>query len=71
VVVASGTAQPVVDRLHAAVAKAAASPKFQQRMIAGGFDLVSPISSDALAQSVRADHERYGKIVKTFGIKLQ
>jgi tripartite-type tricarboxylate transporter receptor subunit TctC len=71
VIVPSGMAQAVVDRVYAAVSKAATSPRVRDRLAASGFDVVPPAPSDALAQSVRADHERYGKIVKTFDIKLQ
>ncbi|MBL8378147.1 MAG: tripartite tricarboxylate transporter substrate binding protein [Burkholderiales bacterium] len=59
-----------IERINAAVQKAAGAPKVRERLVGAGFEIVSGGAPAALAQSVRAEHERNGGIVRTFGIKL-
>ncbi|WP_342133295.1 tripartite tricarboxylate transporter substrate binding protein [Hydrogenophaga sp. OTU3427] len=59
-----------VDKIHAAVAKAAASPKVRDRLVGAGFEVGIDSTAAQLAQSVRSEYERNAAIVKTFDIKL-
>lgn len=61
---------PLVERIAAAVQKAAAAPKVRERLTSAGFDVSTTQSSDALAASTRTESERNASIVKTFDIKL-
>jgi tripartite-type tricarboxylate transporter receptor subunit TctC len=70
VVAASKLPAALVERVNAAVLKAAASPKVRERLGSAGFELGTAQSSDALAQATRAESERNAVIVKTFDIKL-
>lgn len=60
----------LTERIHAAVAKAAASPRVRERLSGAGFETGDDTSPAQLAQSVRAEFERNAAIVKAFGIKL-
>lgn len=62
--------QATVDRVNAAVRKAAAAPRVRERLVAAGFDVGLAQSSDALAEATRAESERNAAIVKAFDIRL-
>jgi tripartite-type tricarboxylate transporter receptor subunit TctC len=61
---------PLVEKINAAVVKAASSPKVRERLTSAGFEIGAPQTSDALLQATRAESERNAAIVKTFDIKL-
>jgi tripartite-type tricarboxylate transporter receptor subunit TctC len=69
-VASSQLAPELADKINAAIAKAAATPKVRERLLGAGFEIVPPQSAAELAQWTRADVERNGAIVKTFNIKL-
>ena len=69
--VASSKMSPeLADKINAAIAKAAASPKVRERLLGAGFEIPAPQSAAELALSMRDDFKRNGDIVKTFNIKL-
>lgn len=70
VVVAGATANEVVDRINAAIQKAAAVDRVRDRLVGNGFELSPGGTPAQLAQSVRADFERNAGIVKAFNIRL-
>ena len=70
IIVASGVQAPMVQKINAAVDKAAASPKVRDRLLGAGFDLGGDETPEQMAQSLRADFERNAAIVKSFDIKL-
>lgn len=70
VVVSAQVPPAVVDRINAAIVKAAAAPKVRDRFTASGFEPTAPLSSAQLAQSVREEFDRNAAIVKQFDIKL-
>ena len=70
VVVSSNMAPEMVEKIHLAVNKAALDPKFRGRIFAAGFEAAETLTMEQLAQSVKAEHERNGAIVKQFNIKL-
>lgn len=70
-VVASGkTPDAIADKINAAILKAAASPKVQERFAQAGFEPNTPLTATQLAQSVRTEFDRNAAIVKAFNIKL-
>ena len=62
------TPQPIVEKLHAEVQKALATPEVRQRMSAVGGE-VTPGSSAQFAQLIRSERQRYQKLVEDTGIK--
>lgn len=63
-----GTPGAVVDRLHAEIQEALADPEVKDRLAGLGAD-VSPSSPAELAELVRSEHARYGKLVREADIK--
>ncbi len=70
VVVVGGVGNDQVDKINAAIQKAAAAPKLRERLTGAGFEMTPGGTPAQLAQAVRAEHERNAGIVKTFNIKL-
>ena len=60
----------MADKINAAILKAAASPKVQERFTMAGFEPNTSLSAAQLAQSVRAEFDRNAALVKAFNIKL-
>ena len=63
-----GTPPAVVETLSAEVRKALALPDVKQRLAALGAD-VSPTGPEPLAALVRAERERYGRLIRDAKIK--
>ena len=63
-----GTPAAVVEKLRAEIHKALADPQVKERL-AGLGAVVSPTTSQELGALVRAEHERYGKLIREAGIK--
>jgi tripartite-type tricarboxylate transporter receptor subunit TctC len=70
VIAATGLPAATTDKIHAAVLKAAASPRVRERLVGAGFEVGIDSNPAQLAQSVKAEFERNAAIVKTFDIKL-
>lgn len=64
-----GTPKAVVDRIRDTIAKAAADPAVVKRMTDVGVDLVAG-TPDELAKYQRAEIERWAKVIKDAGIKV-
>ncbi len=67
---AAGTPKPVLDRLRAEWAKAIASPEVEQKIREAGFQ-ISGGSFDDFTKTVASDYEKFGKVIKETGIKLE
>ena len=66
----AGTPEPVLARLRQAVAKALASPEVKEKFnTAGGMETFVS-TPDEFAALIRRDFDKYGKIVKSTGIKV-
>jgi tripartite-type tricarboxylate transporter receptor subunit TctC len=63
VVVRSDTPKPIIERLHAEIAKAAKSADFQKRMSEAGFNLVAS-TPDEFNRHIKSESDRWGKIIK-------
>lgn len=70
IVASSGLPNDLTDKIHAAIAKAAASPKVRDRMVAAGFEPADDMGASQLAQSVKTDFDRNAAIVKAFNIQI-
>jgi tripartite-type tricarboxylate transporter receptor subunit TctC len=64
-----GTPQPVVDRINAEVRKTLEIPEVRKRFVeSGGAEAVGMTSAEFLAR-IRADAERYKRVVQKAGVK--
>ena len=65
-----GTSKPVIVRLHHDILLALQHPRFNERMSAAGFDVVTENNQpEDLAKLVHDDIERWRKVAKASGIK--
>lgn len=65
----AGTPQPIVERLHRELAAIVATPEFRTLMDKNGAEPVSN-TPEQFAAMIRQEVERYTKVVKAVGIKL-
>ena len=66
----AGTPEPVLAKLRAAIATALAAPEVREKLsVAGGLEpfVTTP---EEFAALIRRDYDKYGKIVKTIGIRV-
>lgn len=68
--VPKGTPRAIIDSLHAAIGKAAASPEMKSRLAANGADPLS-MSVDEFNAYVRDDVAKWRKIVETAGVSVE
>jgi tripartite-type tricarboxylate transporter receptor subunit TctC len=66
----AGTPREIVDRLNAAVAKILATAEIWELWNTQAMEIV-PSSPEQFAARLRFDYERYGKLIKSSGIKIQ
>jgi tripartite-type tricarboxylate transporter receptor subunit TctC len=66
----AGIPKPVVETLHAKLIEAMRAPEMAQRLSAQSFE---PWTStpEEFAKVIRADHEKWGKVVKASGAKIE
>ena len=66
----AGTPKPIVDKLSAEIGRVLAQPDVRRQLADQGLDAAyrSPADFDAL---VRADFDRFGKLIKAAGIKIE
>jgi tripartite-type tricarboxylate transporter receptor subunit TctC len=65
------TPKPVIARISTDVVAALKAPEVQSRLVSVGIDNIIGSSPEELARFVRAEIEKYGKLVKSAGIKQQ
>lgn len=70
VYVPSGTPQPVIDRLNAAIVAAVASPRVQAAFAEQGVEGAASTPDEA-ARLLRQDHARLGDIVRRIGMRAE
>ena len=68
--VPKGTPKPIVDKLEAAITTVMQTPAIKQRMDSIGF-VVPTLGAKAYTAFVKAERERWTKVIKTAGIKPQ
>jgi tripartite-type tricarboxylate transporter receptor subunit TctC len=62
--------KPILDRLHKEIVAIVATPEFKASMDANGADPISSKSPDEFREMLRGQVDKYGKITKAIGIKL-
>jgi tripartite-type tricarboxylate transporter receptor subunit TctC len=65
----AGVPQPIRDRLSREIAAIVRAPEVAQKLVASGWD-VTPLEQAEFGVLMRSEHERYGKIVKARGIRV-
>ena len=65
-----GTPKEIVDRLSRELAKAVNAPDVKERLAGQGAEAVGGSPAD-LAKAVRADAEKWGKVIKNAGVKVE
>ena len=70
VFVPAGTPQPIVDRLRNELTEVAALPEFKQRLGDTGSGEPYVVSSEELVARIKSDYEKYGKLIRSIGMKL-
>jgi len=71
IVTPAATPGEVVNRLHAAVAKALANPEMKKKYAERGIDLVASASPEEFTQYVRAEADAFVRLVKEAGIQVE
>ena len=66
----AGTPEPVLAALRAAVAKALAAPDVKEKLNAAGGVEPFVTTPEEFAALIRRDYDKYGKIVKAIGIRV-
>jgi len=69
VVAPAGTPPEIIGRLNAALVKTAATPSFRDRLTEQGYDVLSS-TPEQMANSIRGEIAKWGKIVKASGAKV-
>jgi tripartite-type tricarboxylate transporter receptor subunit TctC len=66
----AGTPRAIVERLNRESVKAVNAPEIQSKLIAAGVD-PEPLTPDELGKKIREETERWGKVVKATGVRMQ
>ncbi|HSC96680.1 MAG TPA: tripartite tricarboxylate transporter substrate-binding protein [Burkholderiales bacterium] len=67
---ASSTPVAVITRLDASLVRAIQEPDFLESIVSAGGD-VGANSPQEFAAFIRAEHERWGKLIRESGIRLE
>lgn len=65
----AGTPKPVIERLHAELARIVKLPDVQSRLAALGGEIAA-LTTDQFAAFARAEHERAGKLIRDAKVKI-
>jgi tripartite-type tricarboxylate transporter receptor subunit TctC len=71
IVAPAATPREVVNRLHAAVAKALANPEMKKKYAERGIDLLASASPEEFTQYVRTEADAFVKLVKEAAIQVE
>ncbi len=63
-----GTPRPIVDKLYAVISKVMADPEVVNRLNSSGVDVVTSSSPEAFADFMKAQNEKWAKLIKEIGV---
>jgi tripartite-type tricarboxylate transporter receptor subunit TctC len=69
VLVPTGTPQPIVEKLHAAVVKVLAEPSIQERMRKGGAIAVSSKSPEDFKRHIDGETAKWARVIEASGVR--
>jgi len=64
------TPKPIVDKLHSEIARILSSPDVQERLAAGGLEVIAS-TPDEFRKSIASEIKRWAKVVKDANIKVE
>lgn len=65
----ANTPRPIIDKLNGTIAKILATPDFKELWNTMGMEVVDS-TPESFAARLRSDYERYGKLIRSIGVKL-
>ena len=69
--VPAGTPQPIIERLRSAIAEVLVEPEFKKRLADSGSGEPYIVTPDEFTTRIRADYEKYGKLIRSIGVKVE
>ena len=69
--VPAGTPQPIIDRLRAELQGVLAQPEFAKRLADAGAGEPYFTTLEEFAARIKADYEKYGKLIRSIGVKVE
>jgi tripartite-type tricarboxylate transporter receptor subunit TctC len=66
-----GTPQPILDRLRTATRAVLGEPEVIQKLAASGSGEPYLVSAEEFAARIKSDHEKYGKVIRAIGAKME
>jgi tripartite-type tricarboxylate transporter receptor subunit TctC len=67
----AGTPQPIIDRLRAEIAIVMAQPEIRERLANTGAGEPYLITPEELTARMHTDYEKYGKLIRSIGVKVE
>jgi tripartite-type tricarboxylate transporter receptor subunit TctC len=67
----AGTPQPIIDQLRAATTAVLADPEVVQKLAASGSGEPYVVSNEEFKTRIRGDHDKYGKLIRAIGAKME
>jgi tripartite-type tricarboxylate transporter receptor subunit TctC len=67
----AGTPQPIIDQLRAATTAVLADPEVVQKLAASGSGEPYVVSNEEFRVRIRGDHDKYGKLIRAIGAKME
>jgi tripartite-type tricarboxylate transporter receptor subunit TctC len=71
VFVPAGTPQPIMERLRNELKEVAAQPEFKERLANTGSGEPWVVSPEELSARIKTDYEKYGKLIRSIGVKVE
>ncbi|MBX9829436.1 MAG: tripartite tricarboxylate transporter substrate binding protein, partial [Xanthobacteraceae bacterium] len=68
--VPAGVPQPIIDRLRGAIAEILVEPEFKKRLADSGSGEPYITTPDGFAARIKGDYEKYGKLIRSIGVKI-
>jgi tripartite-type tricarboxylate transporter receptor subunit TctC len=66
-----GTPQPIIDQLRAATTAVLGDPEVVQKLAASGSGEPYLVSNEDFRARIRSDHDKYGKLIRAIGAKME
>jgi len=67
----AGTPQPIIDQLRAATTAVLADPEVVQKLAASGSGEPYLVSNQDFQARIRGDYDKYGKLIRAIGAKME
>jgi tripartite-type tricarboxylate transporter receptor subunit TctC len=69
--VPAGTPQPIIERLRSAIAEVLVEPQFKKRLADSGSGEPYIVTPEEFTARIRGDYEKYGKLIRSIGVKVE